>query len=230
MIDENGNPPLKLMPKAPNWVVSIWTLFGAFAVFIGYYCLNMIIPGRGASTMLLTGLAIMAAGGASILVGVTRPGRIIRARQSRSRARAAERLAQVRETTSIGKSEGGPVRVRGKVKVLRAVAAPKTGEPVAAFETDDEREGGRFAVIDDTGVAIVDDDCFELWGRDPASGAPKACGGRVADGATVEVVGTATRRPAADISGLVSDPHYREAAQALVFDGKPDAPVLVLIA
>ena len=230
MLDENGNPPLKPMPKAPNWVVSIWTMLGAVAVFIGYYCLNLIIPGRGASTMLLTGLAIMAAGGASILVGVTRPGRVIRARHSRSRARAAERLAQVRDTTGIGKTEGGLVRVRGKVKVLRPVHAPKTGEPVAAFETEDEREGGRFAVVDDTGVAIVDDDCFELWTRDPASGAPKACGGRVPDGAMVEVVGTGARRPAPDITGLVSDPHYREAAQALVFDGKPDAPVLVLLA
>lgn len=230
MIDENGNPPLKPMPKAPNWVISMWTILGAAAAGIGYTVLRMIAPGsRSASTMLAAGVGIMAVGGLLILLGITRPGRVLRARQAGRRALAIQRLAGAPEVGAIGKTESGTVRVRGKVKILRAVHAPRTGEPVAAFETDDEREGGRFAIVDDTGVAIVDDDCFELWARDPATGTLKVGGGRVADGAAIEVLGTAARGPAIDVAGLASDPHYREAAQALLFDGKPGAPVLLLI-
>ena len=227
MIDENGNPPLKPMPKIPSFVVSPFTLGGAALGFIGYVILRMVEPGQGALTVLLVGLGVMAAGGASLLWGVTQPNRVLRSGQARRRARATADLRRTTEVTPIGKAADGVVRVRGKVKVLRPVHAPKSGEPVAAYETDEDREGGRFAIVDETGVAVIDDDCFELWSYDQA-GNPGACGGQVTDGVTLEAVGTAARRPAPDIAGLAADPHYRESAQALVFEGKPDAPVRLL--
>lgn len=227
MLDENGNPPLKPMPRIPSFVVSPWTGAGAGLGFLGYVIIRMVEPGRNALTVLVVGLAVMAAGAVSLFWGVTQPRRVLRAGQARRRVRAGAELRRTTAATPIGKAEDGRVRIRGKVKVLRPVHAPKTGEPVAAYETDDEREGGRFAIVDETGVAVVDDDCFELWSPAP-SGGPGACGGQIADGSMIEAVGSAARRPAPDIAGLSADPHYREAAQALVFEGKPDAPVLLL--
>lgn len=227
MIDENGNPPLKPMPKIPSFVVSPWTLGGAALGFLGYAIISAIEPGHSALTVLLVGLFVMTAGAVSLFWGVTQPRRVLRSGQARRRTWATAALRRATEVTAIGKTADGPARVRGKVKVLRPVHAPRTGEPVAAFETDDEREGGRFAIVDETGVAVVDDDCFELWSWD-SSGSPGPCGGQIPDGAMVEAFGQAVRRPTADVVGLATDPHYREAAQALVFEGKPDAPVRLL--
>ena len=225
MIDENGNPPLKPMPRIPSFVVSPWTGGGAALGFLGYVVVRMVEPGHGALTTLIVGVAIMAAGGVSLLLGVTQPSRVLRANQARRRVRAVADLRRIQTVTPIGKAEDGLVRIRGKVKVLRPVRAPKTGEPVAAYETEDEREGGRFAIVDETGVAVVDDDCFELWSWDGS--APGKSGGQIIDGSAIEAVGPAARRPAPDIAGLSADPHYREAAQALVFDGRLDTPVLL---
>ena len=228
MIDENGNPPLKPMPRIPNFVVSPWTGGGAALGFLGYVVISMIQPGRHATGMLLGGLAILAAGAVSLFLGVTQPGRVLRTGQARRRTRAARELGRIDAPSPIAQVEDGLVRVRGKVKVLRAVHAPKSGEPVAAYETEDEREGGRFAIVDETGVAIVDDDCFELWSWDASANRPGRCGGQVCDGALVEAIGPAVRRPVPDIAGLAADPSYREASRALVFDGTTETPVLLL--
>ena len=228
MIDENGNPPLKPMPRIPSFVVSPWTGGGAALGFIGYAVVSSVEPGRHATTVLLVGLGILTLGAVSLFLGVTQPGRVLRTGQSRRRARAVRELAKITGPSPIAKVEDGRVRVRGKVRVLRPVHAPKSGEPVAAYETEDEREGGRFAIVDETGVAIVDDDCFELWSWDGRADRVGRCGGQVRDGDLVEAIGPAVRRPVPDIAGLVADPSYREASQALVFDGTTEAPVLLL--
>src|SRR5687768_7827742 len=91
-----------------------------------------------------------------------------------------------------------------------------------AVNFEDTQECGRFAVLDATGVAIVDDDCFDLW---PAEGDPHPRGVVLQDGFDVEVVGPARWGQAADVRDLVARTGYREVGKALIFDGRPDAPV-----
>jgi hypothetical protein len=180
-------------------------------------------PGPEAPRWLAIGLALLLGGGALVGFGLLRPRLVGRARVARRRARALGRLGALPRATPIAAGVDGTVRVRGRVKLLRAVRGPVDGAPLAAVETHDEREGGRFAVVDETSVAVVDDDCFELWSTDLAR-----AGGRLADGAAVEVLGRARWAPATDVAGLAADVHYRSGANALVFDGTPDEPIVIL--
>lgn len=132
-------------------------------------------------------------------------------------------------------AEGDRVRVRGRVRTIRPVPTPR-GDLVAAFRARRVEPGGeprrrlevvetaacgRFAVDDGSGVAIVDDDAFALEPLDVAAAAEIVA---LRDGDLVEVVGPATRTPApADAPGGPGSDQT-----ALVFDGRPDAPVLLV--
>ena len=114
--------------------------------------------------------------------------------------------------------------MRGLVRVIRAVTPAGAGPRWAAFH-DARGSGrcGRFAIIDASGTAFVDDDCFEIW-----NSGHRRHGGALEDGRTVEVIGPAalTRLAAGDaVAG--ADP-YRAQAIAVSFDGTPTVPVIIV--
>ncbi len=149
----------------------------------------------------------------------------------------------------------GVCHVRGKVRVLKPVQGP-LGNPVVAYfvrrkkdtvivvrdryggttsqivtqVTVEESSGsGVFLIEDETGAALIDDDAFTVapistrridW-DEPMSIV-------VEDGAEVEVIGRAERRPASALPEIARSGGYRDAPSLLVFDGKPDERVLIL--
>jgi len=87
---------------------------------------------------------------------------------------------------------------------------------------------GRFLVRDDTGVAVVDDDAFDMWAADGASVRGSTADGIwVGDGDEVEVVGPGAREPIRDATLVEGD--YRDGSTAFVFDGRPDDRVYVVL-
>ncbi|MBX3274222.1 MAG: hypothetical protein KF729_28405 [Sandaracinaceae bacterium] len=178
-------------------------------------------------------------------------------RAARRGARAA--LAAVR-ATPIAEARDGRARVSGRVSVL-SPATDEAADVAAALRRQrsthtwteevstrggirqvtrsettitETAECGRFAVIDETGVAIVDDDAFRLWSRS-GRGLPAARDGVLAarDGARVEIVGPARLGDAPEVTELSGalGPGYRAgpATRALLFDGTPDDPVWILV-
>jgi len=110
--------------------------------------------------------------------------------------------------------EEGMVRLRGRVHVLRGVQDPTDGELIAAVVyRDGSRVCGRFEVVGDRMVGIVDDDMIELW--DDLEWCIK-----LRDGDEVEVAGDT--KHASD-----SQEGYRAAALRLMFDGRPGRPIHV---
>lgn len=97
----------------------------------------------------------------------------------------------------------------------------------------DTEECGRFAVIDDTGVAIVDDDAFRVWSlsRRLPSGRDGAFMAR--EGDVVEVIGPARREVVAEVFDLLPPAagDYRASAPspALVFNGTHEDSVWILV-
>ncbi len=160
--------------------------------------------------------------------------------------------------TTIAAARDGLCRVRGLAHVLRPASGPR-GAHVGAFAAQRVSEMdaglapvsyryggesrlvivrveltmrcGRFAVVDDSGVAIVDDDCFFV---DYADGQPLEERGAgvavVTDGAPVELLGPARWRPASDTKEIaLHRGGYRAAPAALVFDGTPRDRVAILV-
>jgi hypothetical protein len=151
---------------------------------------------------------------------------------------------------------GGVCHVRGRARALKPVQGP-LGNPVVAFlvrrkkdtivlvrdrygtthqvvteVTVEESSGcGVFLIEDETGAALVDDDAFTIaplatrridW-DEPISIT-------VEDGAEVEVIGRAERKPASALPELARSGGYREAPSLLVFDGRPEERVVILAA
>ncbi len=115
----------------------------------------------------------------------------------------------------IARSEPGLVHIRGRVRVLSSVTSA-SGEPLAAYSG----ATGHFAIVDESGTAIVDDDMVELWPAD----ASKLGLVQLREGDEVEVIGTARREQTKDApSGA-----YRAAGEALVFEGTPDANIHII--
>lgn len=140
---------------------------------------------------------------------------------------------------SIDSIDEGTCRIRGRVSVLR----PTLGDYGAYRRIHRERalgltdigllrtitndriyeelrhSCGRLAILDDSGVAIVDDDALRIVG---AKGETVA----LIEGSEVEVAGRAKR------SSSIDDRHglpagYREGESVLVFDGDANQPVVV---
>jgi hypothetical protein len=91
-------------------------------------------------------------------------------------------------------------------------------------------ECGRFAVVDDSGVALVDDDCFEIWSLDTEH--PRLFEDEILgafDGAVVEVFGPATWINNHQLGLLAPTNSYRSSPRILAFNGRPEAVVTVLV-
>lgn len=157
------------------------------------------------------------------------------------RERAARRLAERRRRDggvlrAIVDTGAGEVRIRGRVRTLRPVPTP-AGDLVAAFRArgieapeGDERGRpavveaqacGRFLVDDGSGVAVIDDDAFTI---EPLDVPIKADLLALRDGDLVEVVGPARREAPPEDAAL----RLGDGETALVLDGRPDAPVLLV--
>lgn len=88
---------------------------------------------------------------------------------------------------------------------------------------------GRFAVEDESGVAIVDEDAVEVWVT-PRWDAPEErsfCVG-VREGEVVEIMGPGAHRPAEDDEVRGRKSSYRTDARVFAFDGRPHERVWVL--
>jgi len=178
----------------------------------------------------------------------------MRVKSHRRRLQAIrERVASASPVESIAKSSGNS-HIRGRVRVIKPVKGP-LGNPVGAYlvrakkETVELLPAGRgqtrravtsitveessacgvFLVEDETGAVLVDDDAFTVapvaglkldW-DDPISLA-------VEDGGEVEIIGPTERKPASSYPELAKAGGYREAASLLVFNGTPEARVLII--
>lgn len=225
MIDENGNPPLKPKLPRPSFVTSGWTIAGGAFTFGGWMVFRQ-AGQQGAihPTAGLVGFALIAAGLASFGLNFSFPRWVARRDADARRIRALSTLGRAGDVVPIGAAAREIVRIRGRVHVIRASST--VAEAGADFPSPAELDCGRFAIVDPTGVAVVDDDCFEIWSR--TDGRPDHLGGRVLHGMMVEVVGKARVEDAPD-TGSIGESGYRESPKALVFDGRPDAPVVVLV-
>lgn len=92
----------------------------------------------------------------------------------------------------------------------------------------DSSVSGRFAVKDGTGVAVVDDDAIEVFDARPFWSRLASPFESIEDGDEVEVLGPARRELAADAC-ILGGATPEQARAALVFDGRPDAKVRILL-
>jgi len=172
-------------------------------------------------------------------------------RRHRKRVTAlVEALGQAPPLSPIGDAEGR-CRVKGRVHVLafaagadpnvaakavREVTSAKDGDLATAERNvevtnlDEMRTCGRFAIVDDSGVAIVDPDDFEVISRESTGPfAPVVITAEKDE--QVEVIGTGRRVPAIQLGAaadLFGQAGYREAARkVLLFEGADD-PVLIV--
>lgn len=189
----------------------------------------------------LDALAVGAIVGGALVLGIVVT-LVLRRRATAAwlRQRTARRLAERRRVESgvlraIVDADPGEVRIRGRVRTLRPVPAPG-GDLVAAFrarrvEAEPGGRGrpevvevsacGRFVVDDGSGVAVVDDDAFTI---EPLDVQVRGDVIAIRDGDLIEVVGPARREVTADDGAL----RLGDGETALVLDGRPDAPVLLV--
>lgn len=170
-----------------------------------------------------------------------------RARENEARLAAAGPVVPIAQASATA-------HIRGTVKVLTALRHERVrpeenlaavlfrerGERVVQHGTKsrpfaesigsvcDSLASGRFAVVDDSGIAIVDEDCFDVW---PPGGLNRTRNYRidVRDGDVVEIVGSAQWEAAPEAIDLAHAGRYRDRAdQALVFDGTREEPVIIV--
>lgn len=161
------------------------------------------------------------------------------ARQVRELTKRRRLRARFREPTPIGAAKDGEVQVRGRVEVLEPVRH-RHGDEVAAYLFRIHEAGtggdvaietqlacGKLLIRDDTGAALLDDDFIAIL---PAPGQPFPASGnvdvRIQAGDLVDVVGPASLRALPELPS-VGRAGFREAPKVLVFDGRPDALVVI---
>jgi hypothetical protein len=253
MLDRAGRPvlaPSAVFLSLPtlDGFTHPWAMWATGAVFL--ICL-VSIPGADAPwwVFVIAEVALWAA-----ILGTFVLIKDRRVKQHRSRIQAVRaRLAGSGAVTPI-LDAGGIARIRGKISVIKPVNGP-LGEPVAAYlvraskETVELLPAGRgqtrravtaltveessacgtFIVRDESGAALIDDDAYTLaspalvdmpW-NEPISIVLK-------DGAEVEILGAAARKPVSAYPDLAQSGGYREAPSILVFDGSPEQRVLLI--
>lgn len=167
-------------------------------------------------------------------------------RRYRARAAATQRMIDAAGVVTPIASAEGVARIRGRVRVMDGVDSPagEDGEMGALLirERKDVEIGGRtiavaadasrcgrFVVTDETGVAVVDDDAFELWAK---GGVPvgKSLLLAVRAGDEVEVAGPTRRGSAPDALEGAKQAAYRQGAdEVLLFDGNGEQRVIVVV-
>ena len=156
------------------------------------------------------------------------------------------RRVQERLPVAIGDARPGTIRVRGRVHVLRGVPL-LSSERVAAYVARrvvrarctcteqcyahysairTEWAAGRFAIADETGVAVIDGGVVDLW---PA-GATLARDGQHAlrHGDVVDVLGTADLVEAPDV-GALTPGGYRTRRHPLGLTGTVSHPITIVL-
>jgi hypothetical protein len=161
------------------------------------------------------------------LIALTNPvTKLVRGASIRSRARRLVRVvvAQLRKVPlgrvgDLGEAPAGVVRVRGRVVVLDAIGE-RDGRPVAAELLGQlARRCGRFAIEDETGTVLVDEDRFvELWFE-------RAGDRQLCEGDLVEVVAP-VKRGTAGVSDVST---YRSTGDTPVLARDADIPVHVIV-
>ncbi len=130
---------------------------------------------------------------------------------------------------------GGRVRVQERDRSLESFdLLPDRAEGDGMVHThkgaviEQSSRCGRFLVWDGTGVAVVDDDAFDVWVA-PGARAPRghAYSVAVAEGDLVEIIGPCVERRAAD-DERAPEASYRSQPSVLAFDGRPEERVLIL--
>ncbi len=216
-------------------------------------CLGALVTALTFSKSSVIGLSL---GGPIVLVGLLFVVLALTANR-RARRQHRKRLAALAETlvrapplSPIADAEGRCL-VRGRVRVLafpsgadhnlaakaiREVGTGKddrlamTNSSADVTDINEVRSCGRFAVIDDSGVAVIDPDDFEVVSRETVDPfLPVVVTAEQDD--LVEIVGTGRRVPATTADGvaeLLGQAGYREAGRkVLLFEGA-DEPVLIV--
>lgn len=253
MLDRAGRPvlaPSAVFLSLPTFdgFTHPWAVWATFAVFL--IC-GVSIPGANAPWWVIA-IAEGALWAAIITTFVLIKDRRVKQHRARLQAVRARLTSSAAVTPILNAS--GIARIRGKISVIKAVKGPM-GDPVAAYlvrarkdtvellsmgrgqtrravtaQTVEESSAcGTFLVRDESGAALIDDDAYTLaspalvdmpW-NEPISLVLK-------DGAEVEILGAAARKPSSAYPDLAQSAGYRESPSILVFDGSPEQRVLLI--
>jgi hypothetical protein len=142
----------------------------------------------------------------------------------------------VRVSRAVRESPSGPLGaylvVRDDSVTVRLTHTDADGKETYSFAEGGgdtvEAACGRFAVVDDSGVAVVDDDAFDLWGSSFIR-AGKARVLTVADGCEVEILGPAHLANEPEAEWHEGEADYRRAKRVLRFEGTPKRRVLIWV-
>lgn len=243
MVDANGHGRIEPEVLSRTVRFSRRTLLGALA-FLAFWSLmpNWYTHLHGyAATLRLRAITFCAMGAVFIVVRLVR--------RAREGVRAAVRRASVSPIASVDSPNAG---IRGRVVVLRPAGAaspdvaarivrhdevvPSNRRTVSLYSPVDREATvtlhkeasvcGRFAVIDETGVAIVEDDAIVFEDDRPRS--ERSSLDALREGDVVDVFGPASRRAAMDAHTRANVPLVH-ARHALVFDGTPKDKVHVVV-
>jgi len=236
-MDERLDPPTLHMPGSDT--------FAAFGFAAAPMALSVGAAVGGPVGALLVGLAgVSAATGVGTLVY---PFQRHRVRDARRRWRVLRAAARTERPVPLAKAKPGEIAVRGRVHVLDGVryrgktwAAWVHRDRVTRRCTCDPRckatfkplrtrwATGRFAIVDDTGLAVIDAIPLDLWRHDRGAQAEGLIG--IEHGDEVRVLGAAEAIEAPDVLALSPAPvGYREAPRVLGFTPAKRHRVCVLV-
>lgn len=203
LVDFVSEPELGSPTMASALDLSLGGLMGATLGAVAVWASISLSPGAtpfpelfGALPFIVPALYVLGGAGVGLALSA-RVKPMTRAASNRKRelatSAAAHYLEALRRTplTPIAEARDGTRRIRGTVRVIEA---PPGEQPDVAMSLVRGRRVGRFAVVDGTGEALVDDDMVEVFSE---------LGGEltVRDGDRVEVVGSTWHRQKAPRAG-----------------------------
>ncbi|MEZ4337214.1 MAG: hypothetical protein R3B82_11365, partial [Sandaracinaceae bacterium] len=189
------------------------------------------------------------AGGASVAAGVgllAYPYERRRLHDARQRWRAREAARQAKHPTPLSQVTSGRVAIEGRVQILEGVAGPDADEPLAAWverawirrscactprcpatfwSLRTRWRTGRFAIVDDSGVAVVDGAALDLFITEQPLGEGRFVGLRHGD--RVRAIGHADAIEAPDVANPAQGT-YRHRGRPVGLFGTDEAPILIL--